>query len=78
MFSMVYVRVLCNEVLLPLFEHTRYPLCVKLGTITPKGGDVFSYAADEDDMVLDPKLGEHLERWGINMMSQTKTEKTMK
>jgi ubiquitin carboxyl-terminal hydrolase 5/13 len=55
----------------------KYPLCVKLGTITAKGGDVFSYAPDEDDMVLDPKLGEHLEHWGINMMQQTKTEKNM-
>lgn len=32
--------------------HIRYPLVVKLGTITAKGADVFSYAADEDDMVL--------------------------
>jgi ubiquitin carboxyl-terminal hydrolase 5/13 len=41
---------------------------VKLGTITPAGADVYSYAPDEDDMVLDPKLGEHLAHWGINMM----------
>lgn len=34
----------------------RYPLAVKLGTITPHSADVYSYAADEDDMVLDPKL----------------------
>ena len=26
----------------------RYPLAVKLGTITPHGADVYSYAADED------------------------------
>lgn len=32
--------------------YVRYPLVVKLGTITAKGADVFSYAADEDDMVL--------------------------
>ena len=38
------------------FEATgkKYPLAVKLGTITPHGADVFSYA--EDEMVTDPKL----------------------
>jgi uncharacterized UBP type Zn finger protein len=34
----------------------KYPLVVKLGTITPHGADVYSYAEDEDDMVLDPHL----------------------
>lgn len=55
----------------------KYPLAVKLGTITPNGADVYSYAPDEDDMVLDPKLAEHLARWGISMQKQEKTEKTM-
>jgi ubiquitin carboxyl-terminal hydrolase 5/13 len=55
----------------------KYPLAVKLGTITPHGADVYSYAPDEDEMVLDPKLAEHLARWGINMQQQEKTEKTM-
>jgi ubiquitin carboxyl-terminal hydrolase 5/13 len=41
---------------------------VKLGTITPAGADVYSYAPDEDDMVLDPQLASHLAHWGINMM----------
>jgi ubiquitin carboxyl-terminal hydrolase 5/13 len=41
---------------------------VKLGTITPHGADVYSYAPDEDDMVTDPLLSQHLEHWGINMM----------
>ena len=41
---------------------------MKLGTITPHGADVYSYAPDEDDMVTDPLLGQHLEHWGINMM----------
>jgi len=38
------------------FEATgkKYPLAVKLGTITPHSADVFSYA--EDDMVTDPDL----------------------
>ena len=35
---------------------SRYPLVVKLGTITPHGADVYSYASDENDMVLDPHL----------------------
>lgn len=29
----------------------RYPLAVKLGTITPNGADVYSYAPEEDSMV---------------------------
>lgn len=61
------------------YENTgrKYPLAVKLGTITPQGADVYSYAPDEDDMVLDPYLAQHLSHWGINMMQQEKTEKTM-
>ena len=52
------------------FEATgkKYPLVVKLGTITPSGADVYSYAEDEEDMVLDPKLAEHLAHWGINVL----------
>ncbi|KAJ8354940.1 hypothetical protein SKAU_G00225070 [Synaphobranchus kaupii] len=56
-------------------QQTGYPLAVKLGTITPDGADVYSY--DEDDMVLDPKLPEHLSHFGINMMTMEKTERTM-
>lgn len=61
------------------FEETgsKYPLVVKLGTITPHGADVYSYAPDEDDMVTDPLLKEHLAHWGINMMQMDKTAKTM-
>ncbi|KAG7673554.1 hypothetical protein KSW81_006756 [Nannochloris sp. 'desiccata'] len=35
------------------FEATgkKYPLVVKLGTITPSGADVYSYAEDENDMM---------------------------
>ena len=38
------------------FEATgsKYPLVVKLGTITPRGADVYSYG--EDEMVTDPHL----------------------
>ncbi|XP_068591686.1 ubiquitin carboxyl-terminal hydrolase 5 isoform X3 [Cebidichthys violaceus] len=57
------------------FQQTGYPIAVKLGTITPDGGDVYSY--DEDDMVLDSKLPEHLAHFGINMMTMEKTERTM-
>jgi len=57
------------------FKETNYPLAVKLGTITPSGADVFSY--DEDMMVEDPKLNEHLQHFGINMMNMEKTEQTM-
>ena len=52
------------------YEQLRFPLTVKLGTITPSGADVFSYA--EDDMVEDPKLEEHLKHFGINIYSMTK------
>lgn len=52
------------------FEATgkKYPLVVKLGTITPAGADVYSYAEDEEDMVLDSKLPQHLTHWGINVL----------
>ncbi len=46
-----------------------------LGTITAKGGDVYSY--DEDDMVEDPDLAKHLSHWGINMMNMEKTDQSM-
>ncbi|XP_077453742.1 ubiquitin carboxyl-terminal hydrolase 5 isoform X1 [Stigmatopora argus] len=64
-----------NNHALQYFQETGYPLAVKLGTITPDGADVYSY--DEDDMVLDSKLPEHLSHFGINMMNMEKTERTM-
>lgn len=58
------------------FNERRYPLAVKLGTITPDGkGDVFSYP--EDDMVEDPNLIEHLAHFGIKTNQLEKTEKSM-
>ncbi|XP_061803745.1 ubiquitin carboxyl-terminal hydrolase 5 isoform X4 [Nerophis lumbriciformis] len=57
------------------FQETGHPLAVKLGTITPDGADVYSY--EEDDMVLDSKLPEHLSHFGIDMMTMEKTERTM-
>lgn len=45
------------------YNTTKYPLAVKLGTITKDGkADVFSYS--EDDMVEDPLLALHLQHWG--------------
>lgn len=55
----------------------KYPLAVKLGTITPHGADVWSYASDEDAPVIDPQLAEHLSFWGIDAMKLEKTDKTM-
>jgi ubiquitin carboxyl-terminal hydrolase 5/13 len=57
------------------YEQLRYPLAVKLGTITPSGADVYSY--EEDDMVEDPKLAEHLRHFGINISAMSKTDATM-
>ncbi|KYK68818.1 UBA/TS-N domain-containing protein [Toxoplasma gondii TgCatPRC2] len=60
------------------FEETgsKYPLIVKLGTITPYSADVYCYAPDEDCSVLDPKLPDHLAHFGINVQQLTKTEKS--
>jgi ubiquitin carboxyl-terminal hydrolase 5/13 len=55
----------------------QYPLAVKLGTITPHGADVWSYAPDEDAMVTDPLLAQHLSFWGIDIMRLEKTDKTL-
>ncbi|SBT44820.1 ubiquitin carboxyl-terminal hydrolase 13, putative (USP13) [Plasmodium ovale wallikeri] len=54
-----------------------YPLVVKIGTITKEGeADVFSYADDENDSVIDPYIGSHLKNLGINIMNLEKTEIT--
>ncbi|CAF1355077.1 unnamed protein product [Adineta steineri] len=57
------------------YHKTKYPLAVKLGTITAKGADVYSY--DEDDMVEDPNLAIHLGHWGINMLKMEKSDRSM-
>lgn len=59
-----------NDHALSHYKETSYPLAVKLGTITPEGGDVYSY--DEDDMVMDPSLPQHLQHFGIDITSMTK------
>lgn len=58
------------------YEQTKYPLAVKLGTITAdlEGADVFSYP--EDDSVEDPLLAQHLAFFGIDFSSLQKTEMT--
>lgn len=55
----------------------KYPLVVKLGTITPHGADVWSYADDENCLVIDPFLADHLSFWGIDIMKLEKTEKSV-
>lgn len=61
---------------LEYYNQHKYPLAVKLGTITSDGkGDVYSYP--EDDMVENPKLIEHLAHFGINTNQLHKTEKSM-
>ncbi|KJP89125.1 hypothetical protein AK88_01211 [Plasmodium fragile] len=55
----------------------KYPLVVKLGTITKEGeADVFSYADDENDSVMDPYIDVHLKNLGINITNLNKTEVT--
>ncbi|KAL0320716.1 UNVERIFIED_CONTAM: Ubiquitin carboxyl-terminal hydrolase 14 [Sesamum radiatum] len=55
---------------------TKYPLAVKLGTITAdlEAADVYSY--DEDASVIDPLLAQHLQHFGIDFSSLQKTEMT--
>lgn len=65
-----------NEHAAEHYKEVKYPLAVKLGTITADGkGDVYSYA--EDDMVLDPYLQQHLAHFGIRTAQLEKTEKSM-
>lgn len=64
------------------FQETgeKYPLVVKLGTITAEGStihaDCYSYAKDEDGPVKIPNLTEMLAKRGINVASLQKTEKS--
>lgn len=57
------------------YAEVKHPLAVKLGTISPNGADVYSY--EEDDMVEDPLLAEHLAHFGINLNAMQKTDKSM-
>lgn len=65
-----------NEHAAQYYEVSKYPLAVKLGTITADGkADVYSYA--ENDMVIDPYLQKHLHHFGINISDMQKTEKSI-
>lgn len=44
--------------------------CPPPDTVLPPTLDVYSY--DEDDMVLDPNLAEHLSHFGIDMLKMQK------
>ncbi|KAI9303229.1 hypothetical protein BJ944DRAFT_204701 [Cunninghamella echinulata] len=58
------------------FNETGHAVSCKLGTITPEGtADIYCYACD--DAKLDEDLAKHLENWGINILHQSKTEKSM-
>ncbi|WOO84938.1 Ubiquitin carboxyl-terminal hydrolase 14 [Vanrija pseudolonga] len=58
------------------YQDTGHPVGVKFGTITPEGhADIYCYACD--DAKLDPDLASHLATFGMNVLSQTKTEKSM-
>eukprot|EP00252_Welwitschia_mirabilis_P020737 TRINITY_DN5140_c0_g2_i1.p1 TRINITY_DN5140_c0_g2~~TRINITY_DN5140_c0_g2_i1.p1 ORF type:complete len:813 (-),score=191.31 TRINITY_DN5140_c0_g2_i1:262-2700(-) len=65
-----------NNHALEHYNLTKYPLAVKLGTITEdlETADVYSYP--EDDTVTDPLLAEHLSFFGIDFSSLKKTELT--
>lgn len=64
-----------NNHALEHYDRCKYPLAVKLGTITPESADIYSYP--EEDMVLDPHLPEHLAHFGIDIQKLTKTEKSI-
>ncbi|WVQ93263.1 hypothetical protein IAU59_000329 [Kwoniella sp. CBS 9459] len=58
------------------FHETGHGLGVKLGTITPEGtADIYCYSCD--DAKVDPDLPRHLQAFGIEVLGQTKTEKSM-
>ncbi|TFK48016.1 ubiquitin carboxyl-terminal hydrolase 14 [Heliocybe sulcata] len=58
------------------YEETGHPVSVKLGTITPEGNaDIYCYTCN--DAKVDPDLARHLRTFGINVETQTKTEKSM-
>lgn len=58
------------------FENEHHSVSLKLGTISPDGSaSIYCYACDED--VSDEQLGEHLSKLGIDVLKQTKTEKSI-
>lgn len=58
------------------YNDTSHPVAVKLGSITADGkADVYCYKDDED--IVDPDLGRHLENWGIRLADVIVTEKSL-
>ncbi|GJJ14841.1 hypothetical protein Clacol_009109 [Clathrus columnatus] len=58
------------------YQESGHPISVKLGTITPEGNaDIFCYTCG--DSKLDHDLSHHLAMFGINIATQTKTEKSI-
>lgn len=58
------------------YQETGRSVAVKLGTISPEGrADVHVYT--DDDEHYDPKLGEHLAHFGIDLASAVKTESSL-
>ncbi|KAI8342975.1 hypothetical protein BC941DRAFT_410122 [Chlamydoabsidia padenii] len=58
------------------FTDTGHAVACKLGTITPEGtADIYCYSCD--DAKVDNDLSTHLANWGINVLDQFKTEKSM-
>ncbi|KAG8756710.1 hypothetical protein FRC14_002817 [Serendipita sp. 396] len=58
------------------YNESGHSAAVKLGTITPEGtADVYCYSCD--DSKLDLELAAHLATFGINVLTQEKTEKTI-
>uniref|UniRef100_A0A915J2Y5 Ubiquitin carboxyl-terminal hydrolase n=1 Tax=Romanomermis culicivorax TaxID=13658 RepID=A0A915J2Y5_ROMCU len=59
------------------YELTGFPLVVNLGTLSPDVAEIYSYDPQEDDMVIDPNLDDHLKFFGLNRYTMVKTEKTI-
>ncbi|KIM24164.1 hypothetical protein M408DRAFT_331920 [Serendipita vermifera MAFF 305830] len=58
------------------YNESKHAAAVKLGTITPEGtADIYCYSCD--DSKLDLELAAHLANFGINVLTQEKTQKTM-
>ena len=58
------------------FQATKHPLSVKMGTITADGNaSIYCYQCDTE--VKDDHIASHLINFGLDVRTQTKTEKTM-
>lgn len=58
------------------YDVTRHPVSCKLGTITAEGlADIYCYLCD--DMKQDPELSAHLKHFGVNITTQSKSEKSV-